>query len=126
MRVPFDEKVWAAVPTTASPATPGAFSTRLSRSSRAPVIDDAPVIVGFGSDEGVRRNQGRIGAAHASEAIAAGTGGLPGEGVDDGARRCGDVVCDDDDLEGAQAELATRRQRRAGERRTTIRIRWRP
>ncbi len=43
-----------------------------------------PVIVGFGSDEGVRRNQGRIGAAHAPEGIAPCARGFAGQIGDGG------------------------------------------
>jgi Arginase/agmatinase/formimionoglutamate hydrolase, arginase family len=73
----------------------------------APRIErDAPVIVGFGSDEGVRRNQGRIGAAHAPKELRRALAGLPAKASMVALADAGDVVCDDGDLESAQAELA--------------------
>ncbi len=64
-----------------------------------------PAVVGFASDEGVRRNAGRVGAAEGPTAIRAVLGGLadPGTVVVD----LGDVVVDDGDLEAGQARLAT-------------------
>jgi formiminoglutamase len=62
--------------------------------------------VGFGSDEGVRRNQGRIGAAHAPRELRRVLAGLPAKTSLAALADAGDVVCDDGDLEGAQTELA--------------------
>ncbi len=63
------------------------------------------VVLGFACDEGVRRNQGRPGAAAAPAAIRKALAGLAwhrsGPAYD-----AGDVVCADGDLEGAQARLA--------------------
>ncbi len=64
------------------------------------------MIVGFGSDEGVRRNQGRTGAAHAPKELRRVLAGLPAKTSMTALADAGDVVCDDGDLEGAQAELA--------------------
>lgn len=68
---------------------------------------DAPgaALLGFACDEGVQRNQGRTGAAAAPAAIRKALGNLAWhrEGP---AYDAGDVVCEDGDLEGAQARLA--------------------
>ncbi|MFI8480707.1 formimidoylglutamase [Pseudomonas sp. NPDC078700] len=61
-------------------------------------------LIGFASDEGVRRNHGRIGAAAGPEAIRKALANLAwhrnGPAFD-----AGDVVCADDNLEAAQARL---------------------
>jgi formiminoglutamase len=70
-------------------------------------IVGAPVLIGFCCDEGVRRNQGRIGAAHAPRLLRRALASLPAHRV----ARCfdaGDVLCVADDLEGAQAALGER------------------
>lgn len=64
----------------------------------------APVLIGFACDEGVRRNQGRVGAAHAPRRLRHALAGLPAHRV----TQCfdaGDIVCEGADLEGAQAAL---------------------
>lgn len=68
-----------------------------------PLPDDAVVLVGFASDEGVRRNGGRVGAAAGPGALRAALASLsdPGRRVFD----AGDVVVADGDLEGGQARL---------------------
>ncbi|MDJ1158853.1 formimidoylglutamase [Chelatococcus sp. SYSU_G07232] len=65
----------------------------------------AAAIIGFASDEGVRRNHGRVGAAAGPLAIRRVLERLP---VHDEAPLydAGDVACTDGDLEGAQARLA--------------------
>lgn len=66
--------------------------------------DDAPVaLVGFASDEGVRRNQGRVGAAGGPAALRAALANLAEPGVALADR--GDVVVDGGDLEGGQRRL---------------------
>jgi formiminoglutamase len=101
MRVPFDDKVWSGRSDEGEPGdtrrifnqvVPFGGALRHEDVLRAAPLtgNDAPVIVGFGSDEGVRRNQGRVGAKTSVATLA----------------DAGDVVCDDGDLEGAQAELA--------------------
>ncbi|PMS22709.1 formimidoylglutamase [Trinickia dabaoshanensis] len=65
------------------------------------------VLIGFACDEGVRRNQGRIGAAHGPRALRRALAGLPAHRIGacfDG----GDIVCEGADLEGAQAALGKR------------------
>lgn len=64
----------------------------------------APVLIGFACDEGVRRNQGRIGAAQAPRALRRALAPLPAHRL----RQCfdaGDIACTGEDLEGAQAVL---------------------
>jgi formiminoglutamase len=68
---------------------------------------DAPVLIGFCCDEGVRRNQGRIGAARAPRLLRRALAGLPAHRL----THCfdaGDVRCQGEDLEGAQTALAQR------------------
>lgn len=118
MRVPFDDKVWIGrsddgepgdtrrifnqvVPFDGAPARTDGLHGEPHRES------DVPVIVGFGSDEGVRRNQGRTGAAHAPKELRRVLAGLPAKTSMAALADAGDVVCDDGDLEGAQAELAS-------------------
>ncbi|WP_084070604.1 formimidoylglutamase [Pandoraea vervacti] len=75
----------------------------------------APVLLGFACDAGVRRNQGRVGAAEGPQAIRRALANLPAHDM-----TClydaGDVTCDGDALEAAQQALAdaVRRQLDAG------------
>ncbi|MFM0209160.1 formimidoylglutamase [Paraburkholderia sediminicola] len=117
MRVPFDDKVWSGRSDDGEPGDTrrifnqvvpfGGALRHEDVLGTAPLIgNDAPVIVGFGSDEGVRRNQGRTGAAHAPKELRRVLAGLPAKTSIATLADAGDVVCDDGDLEGAQAELA--------------------
>jgi formiminoglutamase len=117
MRVPFDDKVWSGRSDDGEPGdtrrifnqvVPFGGALRHEDGLRAAPLagNDAPVIVGFGSDEGVRRNQGRVGAAHAPKELRRALAGLPAKTSVATLADAGDVVCDDGDLEGAQAELA--------------------
>ncbi|RKT22573.1 formiminoglutamase [Paraburkholderia sp. RAU2J] len=107
MRVPFNDKVWAGRSDDGEPGdTRRVFNQVMPFSDVVQVQRDAPVIVGFGSDEGVRRNQGRIGAAHAPRELRRVLAGLPAKASMAALADAGDVVCDDGDLEGAQTELA--------------------
>ncbi|OZI49702.1 formimidoylglutamase [Bordetella genomosp. 4] len=71
------------------------------------IQEDDPVLIGFACDAGVARNQGRLGAAQAPQSIRRMLAGLPAHDykrlVD-----AGDVVCDGDQLEAAQDQLAAR------------------
>lgn len=60
-------------------------------------------LIGFVSDEGVRRNGGRVGAALGPGALRAALANLADPGVP--ITDAGDVVVDDGDLEGGQARL---------------------
>jgi formiminoglutamase len=62
-------------------------------------------IVGFACDEGVRRNQGRIGAKDGPRAIRAALAGLAWQ-QEHPVYDAGDVVCTDGDLEAAQERLS--------------------
>ncbi|MCX4144812.1 MULTISPECIES: formimidoylglutamase [Paraburkholderia] len=117
MRVPFDDKVWSGRSDDGEPGdtrrifnqvVPFGGARRHEDVLRAaPCAEsDATVIVGFGSDEGVRRNQGRVGAAQAPKELRRVLAGLPAKTSMTTLADAGDVVCDDGDLEGAQAELA--------------------
>jgi formiminoglutamase len=107
MRVSFDDKVWAGRSDDGEPGdTRRVFNQVMPFSDVVQLQRDAPVIVGFGSDEGVRRNQGRIGAAHAPRELRRVLAGLPAKTSMAALADAGDVVCEDGDLEGAQAELA--------------------
>lgn len=66
--------------------------------------DSGVTLIGFASDEGVRRNQGRVGAAEGPAALRAALANLadPGRTATD----AGDVVVADSDLEGGQQRLA--------------------
>ncbi|MFM0225567.1 formimidoylglutamase [Paraburkholderia dipogonis] len=108
MRVPFDDKVWAGRSDDGEPGdTRRVFNQIVPFDSASSIQGEVPVIVGFGSDEGVRRNQGRIGAAHAPKELRRALAGLPAKSSMASLADAGDVVCDDGDLEGAQAELAS-------------------
>ena len=64
------------------------------------------LLLGFASDEGVRRNQGRIGAADGPLAIRRALANLAWHGTHP-VYDAGDVQCQDGDLETAQEQLAT-------------------
>ncbi|CAE6713456.1 formimidoylglutamase [Paraburkholderia domus] len=107
MRVPFDDKVWSGRSDDGEPGdTRRIFNQVVPFGGASRIESDAPVIVGFGSDEGVRRNQGRTGAAHAPKELRRAMAALPAKMSMAALADAGDVVCDDGDLESAQAELA--------------------
>ncbi len=85
---------WQAV----APYTPGAESPESPRQASA---TRPAVILGFASDEGVRRNKGRTGAALASAAIRAALGPLAFH-LDRTVSDAGDVVVSDGALEAGQ------------------------
>jgi formiminoglutamase len=104
MRVPFDEKAWSGRSDDGEPGDTRRVFSQVTRFAGERLADDTPVIVGFGSDEGVRRNQGRIGAAHAPKELRRALAGLPAKALA-AVHDAGDVVCDDGDLEAAQDAL---------------------
>ena len=65
------------------------------------------VLLGFASDAGVRRNQGRVGARHGPERTRRALAGLPAHALR-ALWDAGDVVCEGDALEDAQARLGER------------------
>lgn len=71
--------------------------------------DRGVAILGYACEEGVRRNQGRLGAKEGPKAFRTALGRLPWHLAEQQALwDCGDVLCEGEDLEAAQAELATR------------------
>lgn len=104
MRVPFDDKVWSGRSDDGEPGDTRRVFNQVSRFTGGRLADETPVIAGFGSDEGVRRNQGRTGAAHAPKELRRALAGLPAK-AQTAVRDAGDVLCDDGDLEAAQHEL---------------------
>ncbi|WP_345815964.1 formimidoylglutamase [Paraburkholderia sp. PREW-6R] len=112
MRVPFDNKHWVGRSDEGEPGDTRrvfdqvvAFDGSCGR-ERVATGNDMPVIIGFGCDEGVRRNQGRTGAAHAPKELRRALAGLPANAAIAALADAGDVVCDDGDLERAQTQLA--------------------
>jgi len=65
------------------------------------------VLLGFGCDEGVRRNHGRVGAQEAPDAIRRALANLAWHGSKP-VYDLGNIQCTDGDLETAQQHLATR------------------
>lgn len=75
-----------------------------------PLAADGPpgvALVGFASDEGVRRNHGRVGAASAPRALRKALANLAWH-RQGAAYDAGDVVCVEGDLEAAQVRLGQR------------------
>ncbi|MCL6415037.1 formimidoylglutamase [Aestuariirhabdus sp. Z084] len=68
-------------------------------------VDAGVVISGFGCDEGVRRNQGRVGAAAGPDALRRAMAGLPAN-IRTPVYDAGNLRCEDDQLEKAQIELS--------------------
>lgn len=64
-------------------------------------------LLGYACDEGVRRNQGRVGAQEGPAAFRKALGRLPWH-HDSPLWDAGDLVCENQDLEGTQAGLAAR------------------
>ena len=76
-----------------------------------PFTPDVPrggvVLIGFACDEGVRRNQGRVGARDGPRAIRQALANLAWH-QESPVYDAGDVRCDDGDMEAAQDRLAAR------------------
>ncbi|WP_432473047.1 formimidoylglutamase [Amphritea sp. HPY] len=76
-------------------------------------LDSAPVgklglaLIGFCSDEGVRRNQGRVGARHAPDQLRRSLANLPWP-MDRPAYDAGNVICEGEKLDEAQQALGSR------------------
>ena len=66
-----------------------------------------PVLLGFACDAGVARNQGRVGAAEGPTGIRKFMAGLPAHGLTR-LLDAGDITCEGDELEDAQARLGQR------------------
>lgn len=105
MRIPFDEKVWGGRTDDGEPGDTRRVFNQVAGVDGQAVGKNTPVIIGFCSDEGVSRNKGRSGAAHAPKELRRALAGLPAKALET-VCDAGDVVCDDGDLESAQAELS--------------------
>lgn len=70
-------------------------------------VHDQPAlaILGFCCDEGIRRNHGRLGAAEGPSAIREALSRMPMQRKDIVCYDAGDITCNDNDLESAQAAL---------------------
>lgn len=102
---PFDAAAWTARRDDGEPGdTRRLFEVVRECGESAPLNAGEPLLIGFCCDEGVRRNQGRIGAARAPRALRRALAGLPAHRVPT-LRDAGDIVCDDGDLEAAQRAL---------------------
>jgi formiminoglutamase len=64
-------------------------------------------LVGFASDEGIKRNLGRIGAHEGPQALRHSLASLPKPLACGAIYDCGDIACNDGDLESAQAQLGS-------------------
>jgi formiminoglutamase len=109
MRTPFDAKVWTGRSDDSEPGDTRRVYNQVEAFTDAQALSDATVMVGFGSDEGVRRNQGRTGAAHAPKELRRALAGLPAKRLTSSLSAlydAGDVLCDDGQLETAQEALA--------------------
>lgn len=90
-----------------------ASSVRFHQTVKCQLLDHLPEVtdekgfslIGFASDEGVRRNQGRIGAAKAPNIIRSYLGHLPYHNPNISIHDVGNVACEDGDMERAQVEL---------------------
>lgn len=71
------------------------------------IPDDALVMLGFKSDEGIRRNLGRVGAKEGPDAIRQSLGGMAKHHFSKTIYDAGDVEVDGQDLEASQAQLAS-------------------
>lgn len=87
---------------------PEADSPRWHQRIQALSTDSQPgvALIGFASDEGVRRNHGRVGAVNGPLAMRKALANLAWH-RQGSAYDAGDVVCADGDLEGAQARLGS-------------------
>jgi len=91
------------------------FSLRYHQVVQLHQVDQLPKIghnkvfslIGFECDEGVRRNQGRVGAAQAPNEIRKFLSSLPFHQREEKVIDVGNVVCEDRELEKAQQELGT-------------------
>lgn len=89
----------------------GMADTRRWHQVIAPAVSHAPpglALLGFASDVGVRRNQGRIGAALGPAALRRAMSNLPVWDGQPNLYDAGDVFCIDENLEAAQTAYAMR------------------
>lgn len=105
MNYRFDEEVWTGRRDDGEPGETRRVFNQVAPLAGEASMEGASVIVGFCSDEGVRRNQGRVGAVQGPRELRRALAGLPAK-PDVTLLDAGDVACDNGDLEAAQAELA--------------------
>lgn len=74
--------------------------------SPVPDLTDALVLLGFACDEGVRRNNGRLGARTGPKALRNALANLPPNHLPRRLYDAGDITCPNGDLEAAQDQLA--------------------
>lgn len=70
------------------------------------VVEGDFALHGFAVDEGIRRNKGRVGAKDAPDAIRKNIPNFPVVKPEFSLKDFGNVVCEEQDLEGAQQKLA--------------------
>lgn len=104
MRRPFDQQVWQGRSDAGESGDTRRVFNQMAAFTGQRLTGEPPVIVGFACDEGVRRNQGRVGAARGPTELRHALAGLPAK-AETKPFDAGNVSCDDGDLEAAQAEL---------------------
>jgi formiminoglutamase len=105
MSTAFDSSVWTGRRDTGELGDTARLFERVRPYEACAPVAGAPVLIGFCCDEGVRRNQGRVGAAHAPRALRRALAGLPAHRLN-ACFDAGDIHCAGEDLEGAQAALS--------------------
>lgn len=113
MTPPIDMQVWQGGRVDAAEGATGRRWHQIMRPLVANTAGGSVVLVGFACDAGVARNQARVGAVEGPGAIRKALRNMPVhecELLADG----GDVVCADDELEGAQSEFAAAIAERLG------------
>lgn len=94
---------------TDSPAGSAFFQVIKLLDLREPIKSDQKIIrfalLGFACDEGIRRNQGRVGAAEGPDAIKSTLAKLPIQRQDVICYDAGNIICTDGNLEEAQSAL---------------------
>jgi len=104
MNTTHDTSIWQARNDTAERGDTRRLAHLIAAPAQTPRAAE-PVLLGFACDAGVRRNQGRPGAAGGPNAIRRMLAGLAAHGLDV-LHDAGDVACADGDLEAAQARYA--------------------
>lgn len=101
---PGHRRWWQAVNAACAPGTGGTAAAAEAATSTAASVRKPAVLLGFASDEGVRRNKGRTGAAAAPAALRKALGPLAFH-LDRAVADAGDVAVSGGDLEAGQERL---------------------
>lgn len=101
---PGHRRWWQAVNAAGAPAVGGTAAAADTATSTAASVRKPAVLLGFASDEGVRRNKGRTGAAAAPAALRKALGPLAFH-LDRAVADAGDVAVSGGDLEAGQERL---------------------